>query len=74
MSGDGSVWVTDPSGKRVLVFASDGRSLGAAQAQTSLSVPVGIALLDDTRAIVGDAGRQSLVLISRTANTSVVPK
>jgi sugar lactone lactonase YvrE len=74
VGGDGSVWVTDPSGKRVLVFASDGRPLGSARASTSLSIPVGIALFDDTHAVVGDAGTQSLVLVSRTANTSVVPK
>jgi hypothetical protein len=68
------VWVTDPGGNRVLVFASDGRPLGSARAPVTLSIPVGIALLDDTHAVIGDAGSQSLVLVSRTANTSVVPK
>jgi sugar lactone lactonase YvrE len=74
VGGDGSVWVTDPSGKRVLVFASDGRPLGSARAPTALSTPVGIALHDDAHAVVADAGSQSFVLVWRTANTSVVPK
>ena len=74
VGGDGVVWVTDPGGNRVLLFDSDGRSLGAITGSEPLSVPLGIALLDDRHAAVTNAGSHSLAIVARTAKTSVVPE
>ena len=66
--------VTDPSGDRVLLFNENGKPLGVGQASRALSVPTGIAVIDLDHAVVANAGNHSLAVVSRTANTSVVPK
>ena len=70
---DGVVWVTDPSGDRVLLFDGGGRPLGAAHGGP-LAMPVGIAVLDADHAAVANARSHSLAIVSRTANTAVVPE
>ncbi|HUE40130.1 MAG TPA: NHL repeat-containing protein, partial [Candidatus Binatia bacterium] len=70
---DGTVWVTDPSSDRVLLFDPRGRPLGTARPLAPLSAPTGIALIDDAHAIVANTGAHSLAVVSRTANTSVDP-
>jgi DNA-binding beta-propeller fold protein YncE len=74
VGGDGVVWVTDPGGNRVLLFDRGGRPLGTLSGVEPLSVPLGIALLDDRHAAVANAGSHSLAIVARTANTSVVPE
>jgi YYY domain-containing protein len=74
VGSDGVVWVADPSGDRVLLFDANGRPLGVAQTSRALSVPTGIALVDSGHAVVANAGSHSLAVVSRTANTSVVPE
>jgi DNA-binding beta-propeller fold protein YncE len=74
VGADGVVWVTDPSGDRVLLFDENGRPLGVGQASRALSVPTGIAVVDPQHAVVANAGNHSLAVVSRTANTSVVPE
>ena len=71
---DGVVWVTDPSGDRVLLFDSKGQSLGTAVGPEPLSTPLGVAVLDDRHAAVANAGSHSLTIVARTAKTSVVPE
>jgi YYY domain-containing protein len=71
---DGVVWVTDPSGDRVLLFDSKGQSLGTAVGPEPLSTPLGVAVLDDRHAAVANAGSHSLAIVARTAKTSVVPE
>ena len=70
---DGVVWVTDPGGNRVLLFDSEGRSLGTAAHEGPLATPLGIALVDATHAVVANAGSHSLAAVWRTARTSVAP-
>jgi YYY domain-containing protein len=74
VGSDGVVWVTDPSANRVLLFDSVGHPLGPIVGAEPLSIPLGIALLDDGRAVVANAGSHSLAIVARTANTSVVPE
>jgi YYY domain-containing protein len=69
---DGVVWVSDPSGNRVLLFDGSGRPLGAAGER--LSTPVGIAVIEAGRAVVANAGSHSLTVVSRTRNTAVAPE
>jgi DNA-binding beta-propeller fold protein YncE len=62
---DGVVWVTDPAGKRVLLFDSAGASLGEATASSALQAPIGIVVIDRDSAVVSDAGRNRLVAVRR---------
>jgi DNA-binding beta-propeller fold protein YncE len=62
---DRVVWVTDPQGKRVLLFDSSGKPLGTAISLLPLEVPLGIVATDRGRAMVTDAGRNRLVPVQR---------
>ncbi|MGH7805275.1 MAG: NHL repeat-containing protein, partial [Candidatus Binatia bacterium] len=64
---DGVLWLTDPSGGRVLLYDRSGRSLGVAEASAPLSLPLGIALVDDAHAIV--TTRDEIVTVTRPANS-----
>jgi YYY domain-containing protein len=70
---DGVVWVTDPSGNRVLLFDAAGGPLGTTLGG-HLSMPVGIAVVDAEHAVVSNVRSQSLTVVSRTRNTSVDPE
>jgi len=70
---DGTVWVADPGADRVLLFDEKGRPRGVAQSAQPLSIPIGVAVVDATHAVVSNAGGHSLAFVSRTANTSVEP-
>ena len=71
---DGTVWVTDPSGDRVLLFDREGRPLGVARHAAPLATPLGIAVVDATHAVVSNAGSYSLAVVWRTSSTSVEPE
>lgn len=62
---DGMVWVTDPKGKRVLLFDSSGSALGTAVASTPLELPLGIVVTGRGTAVVVDSGRNRLVAVQR---------
>jgi DNA-binding beta-propeller fold protein YncE len=62
---DHLVWVTDPQGKRVLLFDSSGTPLGAAVPSSPLELPLGIAATDRGTAMVADATRNRLVALQR---------
>lgn len=62
---DDAVWVTDPSGKRVLLYDRDGKPLGTALPQARLDVPIGITVVDRWKAAVSDAGDNSVVMVHR---------
>jgi DNA-binding beta-propeller fold protein YncE len=60
---DRVVWVTDPHGKRVLVFDNAGASLGIAVPSTPLELPLGITATGRGTAMVVDAARNRLVSV-----------
>jgi DNA-binding beta-propeller fold protein YncE len=62
---DHLVWVTDPSGKRVLVFDTSGAPLGSALPAAPLEVPLGIVATGPGHAMVVDAARNRLVPLQR---------
>jgi YYY domain-containing protein len=62
---DRVVWVTDPKGKRVLLFESSGKPLGVAVPATPLDNPLGIVVVDAGTAMVVDAARNRLVAVKR---------
>lgn len=62
---DGVVWVTDPSGGRVLLFDATGAALGEAAAASPLRQPLGIAVIDADRALVTDASSGRIVEVRR---------
>ena len=62
---DGVVWVTDPSGGRVLLFDATGAALGEAASASPLRQPLGIALIDANRAVIADAGSGRIVEVRR---------
>jgi len=65
VDGTGVVWVTDPAGHRVLLFAADGRPLGEARPDLHLVSPAGIVVVDSASGYVADAGAGRVVRISR---------
>ena len=62
---DDVVWVTDPPNHRVLLFAQDGAPLGVATAAAPLKLPLGIAIVDRTTAVVTDAEANTVVRVRR---------
>jgi DNA-binding beta-propeller fold protein YncE len=62
---DGVVWVTDPSGRRVLLYDRDGKPLGTATPQSRLEVPIGVTVVDGRNAAVSDAAGNSVVMVRR---------
>ncbi|MGH7858801.1 MAG: virginiamycin B lyase family protein, partial [Candidatus Binatia bacterium] len=66
---DGTVWVTDPGANRVLLFDSEGRPLGAAASERSLARPLGIAASASSRAMVANAGNDSIGFVERPGVT-----
>ena len=62
---DGVVWVTDPAGKRVLLFDRSGTARGVAAASSPLERPLGIVVINRDTAVVVDASRNRLVTVVR---------
>jgi len=62
---DHLLWVTDPSGKRVLLFDTSGAPLGTATPATPLEVPLGIVATGRGHAMVVDSARNRLVPLQR---------
>lgn len=62
---DDVVWVTDPPNHRVLLFAQDGAPLGVATPASPLKLPLGIAIVDRTTAVVTDAEANTVVRVRR---------
>ena len=65
VGSDRVVWVTDPQGKRVLVFDTAGASLGIAEPSTPLELPLGITVTGRGTAMVVDARRNRLIPVRR---------
>jgi YYY domain-containing protein len=63
---DDVVWVTDPPNHRVLLFEKDGAPVGVATAASPLKLPLGIAIVDRTTALVTDAEANAVVRVTRT--------
>jgi hypothetical protein len=64
---DGVLWVTDPPNGRVLLFTRDGESLGIAVPESPLRLPLGVAVIDQSTAVVTDAVTNAVVSVSRPA-------
>jgi YYY domain-containing protein len=62
---DGVVWVSDPDGGQVLLFAPSGLRIGPATASEPLRQPRGIALVDQRTAVVVDSTTNRLIRVSR---------
>jgi sugar lactone lactonase YvrE len=60
-----TLWVTDPPGKRVLLFDTTGKPLGTATPSRPLQIPLGIVALTRDTAVVADAGRNQLITVMR---------
>jgi YYY domain-containing protein len=65
VASDDVVWVTDPTGGRVLLFDRDGHALGTATPGAPLHRPLGIALTAGDTALVADAETGTLVEVRR---------
>ena len=65
VGSDDVVWVTDPPNHRVLLFDRDGAPLGVATAASPLKLPLGIAIVDRTTAVVTDAETNAVVRVTR---------
>ncbi len=65
VGADGTLWLTDPAGDRVLLYDRSGRALGVAEPRGTLDRPTGIALLDSHNAMVASAGNDALVMVRR---------
>jgi len=71
---DDVVWVTDPPNHRVLLFAQDGAPLGVATAASPLKLPLGIAIVDRTTALVTDAEANAVVRVTRSNTADRIPR
>ena len=65
IGSDGVVWVTDPTGGRVLLFDGTGRALGQAAPTPGVEFPLGITVLGEDSAVVTDGVTGRTVRIQR---------
>jgi DNA-binding beta-propeller fold protein YncE len=62
---EGVVWVSDPTGDQVLLFDAAGNALGAAVPESTLHLPLGIAVVDARSAVAISADDGALVVVRR---------
>jgi uncharacterized membrane protein/sugar lactone lactonase YvrE len=65
VGSDGVLWVADPAGNRVLLFDRSGKSLGTARAESPLDIPIGVAVVSSSKAVVTNVGSNSLAFVVR---------